>query len=151
MEISQCLGGESLSFLCQMLSEEWGHCTSGMPDLILWKMKEKKKVAKDQEEEDGDDSLDSNQGQIKGKGKQLDDDKEDQDHQVTLEELERISKRKGRAKFCEVKGPGDALREKQKVWIDVLLRANVEVEVGYVKEEDEGKGKGNSKGKGKGK
>lgn len=32
-------------------------------------------------------------------------------------------------KFVEVKGPGDSLSETQKVWIDVLLSAGVEVEV----------------------
>ncbi|THH16142.1 hypothetical protein EW146_g4437 [Bondarzewia mesenterica] len=32
-------------------------------------------------------------------------------------------------KFVEVKGPGDSLQENQKLWIDVLLRANVPVEV----------------------
>ncbi|KAI6127692.1 VRR-NUC domain-containing protein, partial [Pisolithus croceorrhizus] len=32
-------------------------------------------------------------------------------------------------KFVEVKGPGDTLRENQKVWIDVLLRAQVPVEI----------------------
>ncbi|EGN95749.1 hypothetical protein SERLA73DRAFT_76815 [Serpula lacrymans var. lacrymans S7.3] len=50
-------------------------------------------------------------------------------------------------KFVEVKGPGDSLQENQKVWIDVLLRASVAVEVCRVKEEGEvpetsfGKGK----------
>ncbi|CEH19173.1 Uncharacterized conserved protein [Ceraceosorus bombacis] len=39
-----------------------------------------------------------------------------------------------KVRFCEVKGPGDRLREKQKVWIDVLLRAGLDVEVSIVKE-----------------
>ncbi len=37
-------------------------------------------------------------------------------------------------RFVEVKGPGDRLSETQKVWIDVLLRAGVEVQVGIVSE-----------------
>jgi Fanconi-associated nuclease 1 len=43
-------------------------------------------------------------------------------------------------RFVEVKGPGDILSETQKVWIDVLLSAGVEVELCSVKqifEEDE--------------
>ena len=32
-------------------------------------------------------------------------------------------------KFSEVKGPGDSLSETQKVWIDVLLGAGIDVEV----------------------
>lgn len=39
-------------------------------------------------------------------------------------------------KFVEVKGPGDTLRENQKVWIDVLLRAQVPVEICRVVEKD---------------
>ncbi|KAK4048785.1 hypothetical protein OIV83_004551 [Microbotryomycetes sp. JL201] len=35
-------------------------------------------------------------------------------------------------KFVEVKGPGDHLSETQKVWIDVLLSANVQVELCHV-------------------
>lgn len=38
----------------------------------------------------------------------------------------------GRARFVEVKGPGDALRDGQLAWIDALLRAGAEVEVAYV-------------------
>ncbi|KAM0754067.1 hypothetical protein T439DRAFT_322953 [Meredithblackwellia eburnea MCA 4105] len=37
-----------------------------------------------------------------------------------------------RIMFSEVKGPGDFLSETQKVWIDVLLQAGVEVEVCHV-------------------
>ncbi|KAA1469402.1 hypothetical protein DENSPDRAFT_816316 [Dentipellis sp. KUC8613] len=37
-------------------------------------------------------------------------------------------------KFVEVKGPGDTLQENQKVWIDVLLRAGVAVEVCLVED-----------------
>lgn len=36
--------------------------------------------------------------------------------------------------FCEVKGPGDKLSDKQKLWIDVLLRAGLHVEVSKVEE-----------------
>ncbi|KAL4077221.1 VRR-NUC domain-containing protein [Scleroderma yunnanense] len=38
-------------------------------------------------------------------------------------------------KFVEVKGPGDTLQENQKVWIDILLRAPVPVEICRVVEE----------------
>jgi len=38
-------------------------------------------------------------------------------------------------KFVEVKGPGDKLQENQKVWIDVLLQAGIQVEVCNVIEE----------------
>jgi len=37
-------------------------------------------------------------------------------------------------KFVEVKGPGDKLQENQKLWIDVMQRAEVTVEVCYVEE-----------------
>ena len=37
-------------------------------------------------------------------------------------------------RFSEVKGPGDVLSETQKVWIDVLLSAGVDVELCSVKE-----------------
>jgi len=37
------------------------------------------------------------------------------------------------ARFVEVKGPGDSLSETQKVWIDVLLSAGIQVEVCKVK------------------
>ncbi|KAH9060002.1 VRR-NUC domain-containing protein [Lactarius vividus] len=40
-------------------------------------------------------------------------------------------------KFVEVKGPGDKLRENQKLWIDVMQRAEVTVEVCHVAELDE--------------
>lgn len=40
----------------------------------------------------------------------------------------------GRVRFCEVKGPGDRLSDKQKLWIDILLRAGLEVEVSLVQE-----------------
>ncbi|OJA16026.1 hypothetical protein AZE42_04282 [Rhizopogon vesiculosus] len=51
----------------------------------------------------------------------------------------------GDCKFVEVKGPGDNLQENQKVWIDVLLRAQAAVEVCLVCE----KGKGNEANIGK--
>ncbi|KAG6335477.1 hypothetical protein ID866_3605 [Astraeus odoratus] len=38
-------------------------------------------------------------------------------------------------KFVEVKGPGDTLQENQKIWIDVLVRAPVPVEICYVIEQ----------------
>jgi Fanconi-associated nuclease 1 len=40
------------------------------------------------------------------------------------------------ARFVEVKGPGDSLSETQKVWIDVLLSAGIQVEVCKVKSKD---------------
>ncbi|SPO26766.1 uncharacterized protein UTRI_04075_B [Ustilago trichophora] len=80
LEVAECLGGHSISVVCQMLVEEWDHCSSGMPDLVIWRM---------------DDKV---------------------------------------VRFVEVKGPGDRLSETQKVWIDVLLRAGVEVQVGIVSE-----------------
>ncbi|BGP45790.1 hypothetical protein JCM10450v2_001620 [Rhodotorula kratochvilovae] len=43
-----------------------------------------------------------------------------------------------KALFAEIKGPGDALSETQKVWIDVLLGAGVGVEVVRVVESREG-------------
>jgi len=40
------------------------------------------------------------------------------------------------ARFVEVKGKGDSLSETQKVWIDVLLSAGIQVEVCKVKAKD---------------
>lgn len=81
LEVAECLGGHSISVVCQMLVEEWDHCSSGMPDLVVWRIKDKV------------------------------------------------------VRFVEVKGPGDRLSETQKVWIDVLLRAGIQVHVGLVREE----------------
>ncbi|KAF8447634.1 VRR-NUC domain-containing protein [Boletus edulis BED1] len=36
---------------------------------------------------------------------------------------------KGTCKFVEVKGPGDSLQENQRIWIDILLKAPVAVEI----------------------
>ncbi|KAG8908522.1 hypothetical protein FRB99_005882 [Tulasnella sp. 403] len=51
-----------------------------------------------------------------------------------------------RSMFVEVKGPGDQLRENQRVWIDVMLRHGIAVEVLRVENWDyktkSGKGKG---------
>lgn len=80
LEVAECLGGHAISTVCQMLVEEWDHCSGGMPDLVVWRM---------------------------------------QDRTV---------------RFVEVKGPGDRLSETQKVWIDVLLRAGIDVQVGIVTE-----------------
>ncbi|EST04970.2 VRR-NUC domain protein [Kalmanozyma brasiliensis GHG001] len=80
LEVAECLGGHSISVVCQMLCEEWDHCSSGMPDLVIWRMEDKV------------------------------------------------------VRFVEVKGPGDRLSETQKVWIDILLRAGIEVQVGIVSE-----------------
>ena len=80
LEVAECLGGHSISVVCQMLVEEWDHCSSGMPDLVIWRMEDRV------------------------------------------------------VRFVEVKGPGDRLSETQKIWIDVLLRAGIEVQVGIVKQ-----------------
>ncbi|PWN52977.1 hypothetical protein IE53DRAFT_366747 [Violaceomyces palustris] len=84
LEIAECMGGRSLSVICQMLCEEWEHCTGGMPDLCIWRYKDRT------------------------------------------------------VRFVEVKGPGDRLSETQKVWIDILLRAGVDVQVGLVVEGKKG-------------
>ncbi|KAL5511287.1 hypothetical protein ACEPAH_4503 [Sanghuangporus vaninii] len=75
VEIVTCLGGEGLSVICRLFCEDYGGRHSGVPDLIVWRMKDKL------------------------------------------------------AKFVEVKGPGDNLSENQKVWIDVLRQAGIDVEV----------------------
>ncbi|PWZ00222.1 hypothetical protein BCV70DRAFT_231846 [Testicularia cyperi] len=80
LEVAECMGGRAISIVCQMLAEEWDHCSSGMPDLVIWRMSDKT------------------------------------------------------VRFVEIKGPGDRLSETQKVWIDILLRAGVEVQVGLVVE-----------------
>lgn len=41
----------------------------------------------------------------------------------------------GKCKFVKVKGPGDTLQENQKLWIDVLLRAGVAMELRSVHEQ----------------
>ncbi|KAJ9093488.1 hypothetical protein QFC19_008347 [Naganishia cerealis] len=41
-EIINCIGGQSLSILCRMFCEEYGHRSSGVPDLIVWNMEERK-------------------------------------------------------------------------------------------------------------
>ncbi|KAK0531215.1 hypothetical protein OC835_003754 [Tilletia horrida] len=52
-------------------------------------------------------------------------------------------------RLVEVKGPGDELREKQRVWIDALVAAKVPVQVALVRDVavTEGKGKGKAGGK----
>ncbi|KAL1408877.1 hypothetical protein Q8F55_005691 [Vanrija albida] len=40
-EIVTCLGGRALSVICRMLSEEYRHRMSGVPDLIVWNIDEK--------------------------------------------------------------------------------------------------------------
>ncbi|CAD6985897.1 unnamed protein product [Tilletia controversa] len=40
-------------------------------------------------------------------------------------------------RFVEVKGPGDKLREKQKVWIDILVRAGATVQVAQVSDKSQ--------------
>ncbi|KAI0282107.1 VRR-NUC domain-containing protein [Russula aff. rugulosa BPL654] len=50
-------------------------------------------------------------------------------------------------KFVEVKGPGDRLQENQKLWIDVMQRAEVSVEVCHVEEQGKSTTKRQTKGK----
>ncbi|KAI0295465.1 VRR-NUC domain-containing protein [Russula brevipes] len=50
-------------------------------------------------------------------------------------------------KFVEVKGPGDKLQENQKLWIDVMQRAVVDVEVCHVEEQGKSTKKRQMKGK----
>ncbi|KAK4689481.1 fanconi-associated nuclease 1, partial [Tremellales sp. Uapishka_1] len=40
-EILSCLGGKAISVICRMLSEEYRHRVSGVPDLIVWDIEEK--------------------------------------------------------------------------------------------------------------
>ncbi|KAL8293066.1 hypothetical protein RQP46_000760 [Phenoliferia psychrophenolica] len=83
LEITKCIGGESLSTIMRVFAEDYTSRCGGVPDLILW-------------------------------------DPEDE-----------------RALFVEVKGPGDRLSNTQKVWIDVLGSAGVEVVVCAVMTEDD--------------
>ncbi|KAH8117012.1 VRR-NUC domain-containing protein [Phellopilus nigrolimitatus] len=80
VEIATCIGGVGLSVVCRLFCEDYGGRHSGIPDLIVWRMRDRL------------------------------------------------------AKFVEVKGPGDNLSENQKVWIDVLLQAGINVEVCRVTE-----------------
>lgn len=40
-EITECLGGRALAIICRMLSEEYRHRASGVPDLIVWNYPER--------------------------------------------------------------------------------------------------------------
>ncbi|KAG9318761.1 hypothetical protein JVU11DRAFT_860 [Chiua virens] len=51
----------------------------------------------------------------------------------------------GACKFVEVKGPGDNLQENQRIWIDILLKAPVVVEICRVEEEGDETDKPNAK------
>ncbi|PWN29886.1 hypothetical protein BDZ90DRAFT_272584 [Jaminaea rosea] len=105
LEVAELMPGPALAFVFQMMCEEWGHCSGGMPDLIVWRPR-------------------AEEGQIAIKKE---------------EEAEENGGQGPSVKLCEVKGPGDKLSETQKVWIDVLLRAGLEVEVSLVREKgDEG-------------
>lgn len=88
--VATLLPGPTLSTIFTMMAEEWEHCSSGMPDLIVWNTEEKV------------------------------------------------------VRLCEVKSINDRLSETQKVWIDVLLRAGVEVEVSLVRETEDSMAKGSS-------
>lgn len=37
----QCLGGESLSLICRVICEDYEHRSSGVPDLLIWRMSDK--------------------------------------------------------------------------------------------------------------
>lgn len=78
--LATLLPGSMLATIFTMMAEEWEHCSSGMPDLIVWNAETKV------------------------------------------------------VRLCEVKSVNDRLSETQKVWIDVLLRAGVEVEVSLVRD-----------------
>ncbi|KAK9237950.1 VRR-NUC domain-containing protein [Lipomyces kononenkoae] len=41
-DAAECIGGHALSAICKILCEEYGHRSSGMPDLFLWKPEQKK-------------------------------------------------------------------------------------------------------------
>ncbi|CAO1620795.1 unnamed protein product [Sympodiomycopsis kandeliae] len=81
LQVATLIPGSTLSTIFTMMAEEWEHCSSGMPDLIVWNSETKV------------------------------------------------------VRLCEVKSINDRLSETQKVWIDVLLRAGMEVEVSLVREE----------------
>lgn len=92
LEVVSCIPGPSLAIVFQMMAEEWEHCSGGMPDLLVYRLEDKK------------------------------------------------------VKLCEVKSINDRLSETQKVWIDVLLRAGIQVEVSLVREvEDKERSKSRSK------
>ncbi|KAK7694026.1 hypothetical protein QCA50_003602 [Cerrena zonata] len=94
VEIAECIGGDGMATICQLMCEDYASRTSGVPDLIIWNAEE------------------------------------------------------STGKFVEVKGPGDSLQENQKVWVDVLVRAGVPVDVCHVAEQGEDT-KPKSKGKAK--
>ncbi|CAO1612720.1 unnamed protein product [Parajaminaea phylloscopi] len=104
VEVATLIPGSSLAVVFQMMTEEWSHCSGGMPDLLIWK------PAPLDDDEDVQPrfrpSADEDEGPV--------------------------------VKLCEVKGPGDRLSETQKVWIDVLCRAGIQVEVSLVREADDG-------------
>lgn len=125
VEVATLIPGSSLATIFQMMCEEWGHCSGGMPDLIIWHSSSMSVPSGDQVAEGGD---------VKP------------DLEVMKKEEGDGSKQSAAAaapfngplvKLCEVKGPGDRLSETQKVWIDVLCRAGIQVEVSLVRSADE--------------
>lgn len=104
IEVATLIPGTSLAIVFQMMTEEWGHCSGGMPDLIIWRP-----------------CAGENGGALKPAPRR------DEGPDV---------------KLCEVKGPGDRLSETQKVWIDVLCRAGIQVEVSLVREAEDSSGVG---------
>ncbi|CAO3582567.1 unnamed protein product [Absidia cylindrospora] len=42
LEIAECMGPQSISALCRLLAEEFGHRQGGMPDLCCWNYTEKR-------------------------------------------------------------------------------------------------------------
>ncbi|KDN45269.1 hypothetical protein K437DRAFT_268448 [Tilletiaria anomala UBC 951] len=178
LEIAECLGGYSLSVICQVFSEEWEHCSSGLPDLCIWRHRnhlEEQESKGDELQEAALDAEASSDSPVDFSASLA----SATAPAVALPPLQTESTRdrkrrptaggalrafKPRVRFVEVKGPGDHLRENQKLWIDLLLRAGVEVQVAYVVEHEKaaqggggagsasGSGSepsGNSKGKGK--
>lgn len=102
----QCLGGRALAVICQMFVEEYQ--TAGKPDLILWRMRDKRvKFA-----------------EVKGPGDRLSD---KQKVSGSYEEFR-----------CADFASSEALLMRlacvMQVWIDVLMRAGVQTEVSLVRE-----------------
>ncbi|CAO1621235.1 unnamed protein product [Jaminaea pallidilutea] len=117
VEVATLIPGPSLAVVFQMMVEEWGHCSGGMPDLIVWRSVA---VPNQEHAEDAEDSKENQKLAMS-----------ESSSPVKTTNADGPS-----VKLCEVKGPGDRLSETQKVWIDVLLRAGIQVEVSLVREDE---------------
>lgn len=89
-----------------MFAQDYGAWATGLPDLCLWKLAPTNEQHKSAAE--------------------LDD-------LAAVADMTNVLG--GDAKLVEVKGPRDRLSEQQRVWIDQLLRAGIEVEVFKVLED----------------